>query len=368
VRVEAKWLVQNLTDTHVPEVKFTAEVVGKSGAEIGDAGGYEELRQGATAVIGSSTYSKEKKLKGAVVHVGARVMAPTATGSSEHIGMALSASDHMENDDENPRSDGDDRSDNSSDDEAIDKSTLTGVFSLQAARVNAAKFGELMQDIGYEESDILGSYFKEDPRFDPEGHTGLSGAWDNCMTTRQQEKSKKILDALQAFQHKPDIYTLWKYTLLNKYAPSDLLRSEAINFPSPFMLLEQIGGNIEQCLEAMRETRNLFQSQQISEQSYSDAMKSLALCHLAASFEDEDPYSRVRQLVHLIGNNDPVDGVCFDGGSWGEGEHMQGCRRVVEELSEVRLEVPDGVDTEQDAYLDSVDWNEVADRVYSHLA
>ena len=59
VRVEAKWLVQNLTDTHISEVRFTAEVVGKAGAEIGDAGGYDELRQGATGVRGSSTYSRE---------------------------------------------------------------------------------------------------------------------------------------------------------------------------------------------------------------------------------------------------------------------------------------------------------------------
>lgn len=105
VRVEAKWLVQNLTDAHIPEVRFTAEVVGKSGAEIGDSGGYEELRPGVSAVISGSTYSKEKKLKGAVVQLGARVISPAATGSSEHIGMEVSAlevaeDDRQESDDE----------------------------------------------------------------------------------------------------------------------------------------------------------------------------------------------------------------------------------------------------------------------------
>jgi hypothetical protein len=106
VRVEAKWLVQNLTDTHLPEVKFTAEVVGKSGAEIGDAGGYEELRPSVSAVISGSTYSKEKKLKGAVVQLGARVMSPAATGSSEHIGMELTASDESVHDDESSQNGG----------------------------------------------------------------------------------------------------------------------------------------------------------------------------------------------------------------------------------------------------------------------
>ena len=101
VRVEARWLVQNLTDTHLPEVRFTAEVVGKSGAEIGDAGGYEELRPGVSAVINGSTYSKEKKLKGALVQMVARVMSPTAGGRSEHMGIVLIPSSDTRDDADN---------------------------------------------------------------------------------------------------------------------------------------------------------------------------------------------------------------------------------------------------------------------------
>ena len=140
VRVEARWLVQNLTDTHLPEVRFTAEVVGKSGAEIGDAGGYEELRPGVSAVINGSTYSKEKKLKGALVQMVARVMSPTAGGSSVHIGMELSASD----DDSDHHHDEDHAHDDSSDFD-LDKqteATLSGSVSFEWKMEN----GEINMD------------------------------------------------------------------------------------------------------------------------------------------------------------------------------------------------------------------------------
>jgi hypothetical protein len=193
-----------------------------------------------------------------------------------------------------------------------------------------------MQDIGFDGFNVLGIYFKEDPRFDAEGYTGLTGAWPTCMSKNREEKTQKIIKVLHSFQQDPDIYTLWKYALLNQYAATDLEVLPTANFSAPFSLLE--------------------------------AMKSLVLCYLAAAFNDDDTFARIRQLIHLIGNNEPIDGVSFEGTTWGEGEHMQGCRRVVEELSEIRLEVPDGIDVDSDGYLDLVNWDEVAERVYSHLA
>jgi hypothetical protein len=254
----------------------------------------------------------------------------------------------------------------SSDDE-VDRSVLVGLISIKKARDNSAMFDSLMQDIEFDGFDVLGIYFKEDPRFDPEGYTGLTGAWATCLSTNREEKSQKIIKVLQSFQHDPDIYTLWKYALLNQYAATDLEVLPTVNFSSPISLLEAIGGNVDQCLELMREASNHFQSKEISEQHYQDAMKSLVLCYLAAAFNEDDAFARIRQLIHLIGNNEPIDGVSFEGTTWGEGEHMQGCRRVVEEFSEIRLEVPDGIDVDTDGYLDLVNWDEVAERVYSHL-
>jgi hypothetical protein len=93
VRVEARWLVRNLSADRMPEIRFIAEVSGVGGFEIGDAGGYGELPAFATAVISGSTYAKAKKLKGAKVGLSARVTTATASGSIEYIGMAFSPSD-----------------------------------------------------------------------------------------------------------------------------------------------------------------------------------------------------------------------------------------------------------------------------------
>jgi hypothetical protein len=106
VRVETRWLVKNASGDQIPEFKFIAEVVGNGGTEIGDAGGYEELRPFSTAVVSGSTYAKEKKLKGAKVGLSARVMSLTSAGSIEHIGIELSPYDATDEGNGNGTEDG----------------------------------------------------------------------------------------------------------------------------------------------------------------------------------------------------------------------------------------------------------------------
>ena len=191
VRVEAKWLVQNLTDTHIPEVRFTAEVVGKPGAEIGDAGGYEELRPSVSAVISGSTYSKEKKLKGALVQIGARVMSPSATGSSEHIGMELTASDESAHDDESSQI-GENNADHFS----------GGQPSGEIARyVRTNDDGSLICAIAYfqevvaawpsDSTRILGAYW---------GYAGGGVGYDGGFFVINEESEPEVLDFEQAEQ------------------------------------------------------------------------------------------------------------------------------------------------------------------------
>jgi len=192
VRVEAKWLVQNLTDTHLPEVKFTAEVLGKSGAEIGDAGGYEELRPGVSAVISGSTYSKEKKLKGATVQIGVRVITPNATGSSEHIGMELSAaSDESNHDDDSSQQD-------DSNDDHFSGGQQNGEF---ARYVRTNEDGSLICAIAYSQevvaawpSDttrILGAYW---------GYAGGGVGYDGGFFVIKGESDPEVLDFEQVEQ------------------------------------------------------------------------------------------------------------------------------------------------------------------------
>ena len=252
----------------------------------------------------------------------------------------------------------------------IEKSELTGRFSLKTARNNQAIFNQLMLDIGFEGGggSLLGLYFTEDPRFQSENDIGLAGAWNSCMASQREEKTRKIIASLHKFERNPDVYTLWKYVLVNQYASTDANGSTNAEFSSPFLLLEKIGGDVDQCVSAMNEVGSIFRANQISEQNYQDAMKSLVLCYLAAAFNTDDSFLCVRNLMLFIGVNEPLCEVSFESGSWGEGEHMQACRRVVEELANVRLEAPEGVDHQRDGYFDDIDWDDVADKVHSHLA
>lgn len=87
VRVEARWLIKSLTSLSIPTVQFTADVVSKSGAEIGDVGNYEELRPSTLVLISGSTYGKERKISGSKVTISMRVLVAVTSGSFEHLGM-----------------------------------------------------------------------------------------------------------------------------------------------------------------------------------------------------------------------------------------------------------------------------------------
>ena len=100
VRVELRGIIKNLTSLLIPTVQFAAEVVGKSGAEIGDAGSYEELRPSSTVLFSGSTYDKEKKIVGSKIIMSLRVLFPITSVTFEHQGLVLTASEstHETND------------------------------------------------------------------------------------------------------------------------------------------------------------------------------------------------------------------------------------------------------------------------------
>jgi hypothetical protein len=95
-RVEIKALVQNLTDKHLPEVKIVAEVTDKTGRELTDAGGQDEVRPGNVVIINGSGYAKEKKFAGAKADLSLRVYWPVAAGASQRQGMAVAAAESSE--------------------------------------------------------------------------------------------------------------------------------------------------------------------------------------------------------------------------------------------------------------------------------
>ena len=49
------------------------------------------------------------------------------------------------------------------------------------------------------------------------------------------------------------------------------------------------------------------------------------------------------------------------------GEYAVNCRRMIEEFTGNCIEAPDGVDYEEDAYFDSVDWDIVAEKIVQSI-
>lgn len=119
-RVEVKALVQNLTDKHLPEVRILAQIMDKQGTDITDAGGYDQVGQGAIANISGSSYAKEKKLAGAKTEIAMRVYWPVAAGLSQQQGISIVATENDQGDELDNDSDSDYESADLDEGESID--------------------------------------------------------------------------------------------------------------------------------------------------------------------------------------------------------------------------------------------------------
>jgi hypothetical protein len=108
-QVQVKALIQNLTKLPLHEVKIIADVTDKSGRELCDAGGYEQIRPDEICLIQGNGYTKEKTLKSAKVELSLRCYAPVAVSTVQTNGLDLSESesesenhsDYIDDDDEN---------------------------------------------------------------------------------------------------------------------------------------------------------------------------------------------------------------------------------------------------------------------------
>jgi len=92
-QVQVKVLIQNLTNLPLHEVKIIADVTDKSGRELCDAGGYEQLKPGELCLVQGNGYTKEKSLKAAKVELALRCYSPVAISSIQTNAINLSGSD-----------------------------------------------------------------------------------------------------------------------------------------------------------------------------------------------------------------------------------------------------------------------------------
>jgi len=127
-QVQVKALIQNLTNLPLYEVKIIADVTDKSGRELCDAGGYEQLKPGELCLVQGNGYTKEKSLKAAKIELSIRSYTPVAVSTVQTNGLNLSESDSHRDDIDAD----DDESDNLGDDSYQDDS-VSHEMKLNAA-------------------------------------------------------------------------------------------------------------------------------------------------------------------------------------------------------------------------------------------
>ena len=84
-------MVQNVTNLLLSEVTLSAAVTDKSGRELIDAGGYDEVRPSNIFVISGGGWAKDKKLVGAKAELSIRASVPVAAGVAQHCGVQIMA-------------------------------------------------------------------------------------------------------------------------------------------------------------------------------------------------------------------------------------------------------------------------------------
>jgi hypothetical protein len=103
-QVQVKALIQNLTNLPLNEVKISAEVTDKSGRDLCDAGGYEQIRPNEICLIQGNGYTKEKTLKAAKVELSLRCYAPVAASTVQTNGINLIELDSTESEEQSSSS------------------------------------------------------------------------------------------------------------------------------------------------------------------------------------------------------------------------------------------------------------------------
>jgi hypothetical protein len=103
-RIEVRSMLQNLTAERLPLVKIMAVVSDKQGEELTTVEGEDELRAGELLVLNTSSYAKDKKLKGATIALSMDMYWLTASGITQRQGMEIIANEVEESSEDNDES------------------------------------------------------------------------------------------------------------------------------------------------------------------------------------------------------------------------------------------------------------------------
>lgn len=230
---------------------------------------------------------------------------------------------------------------------------------------NKTVFEKTLSSLGLPpNSDLLSGYFKDDPR-NEDGVCHFLAKLESSLESDAETKLASVNNQSQEFDNAPDIFNLWKFTLLFKFL-GDLELDTETEIPNPWAELDKYGIDLDACISLLRELNEAVEAQRINESLYGEGFCSIISLYLAAALTDEDVDDRVADLIYLVGENRPIQDVAISE-SICYGDYMSQGRRLLEDLTSVRLEVPEGLDHEEDAFLDNYDWSIAADEIVSNL-
>ena len=237
--------------------------------------------------------------------------------------------------------------------------------SLAIYKKNDELYLKILSDAGISENDLLAGYYKNDPR----GESEDLGIFESCLVAaleNNDDKLNEIVPSINNYLLNPDIFTFWKFALLSKFLEDNDLLAD-INLHNSWQSLSEYGNDLPSCLTAFKTLNNLVENADISADQYQDGLLTVLACYLALALDDKKVKVKIKELINTIGTNSEIKGISIFDTEYGCGEHMSACRRMLEEFTGVCLEVPDGADSEEDGYLDEVDWDEVSDQVVCNL-
>ena len=239
--------------------------------------------------------------------------------------------------------------------------------SLERQKTNQVLFGEALVGLGLpSDASLLSGFYKDDPRND-EGSGEFESQLQSSLESDAETKLAAAISKAQEFDNSPDIFNLWKFTLLYKFL-GDLELDTETEIPNSWAELDKFGGDLDECISFLRELNDAVASEVIDTEQYQDALLSVISLYLATALNDEDSEEKISNLLFLVGQNTPIDEVeISEMTAYGSGEHMSTARRMLEEWTTVRLEVPEGLDHEEDAYLDGYDWSTAASEITDRL-
>jgi len=238
--------------------------------------------------------------------------------------------------------------------------------SIELIDQNKNKFSNLLKKLGVVQTNLLiGNYFKNDPRIDRK----TSVIFEEYLRKGILSNTNAIQilsEELGKFYEKPDVFNFWKYALLTKFI-FDLELESDIEIPNCWMSMEEFGVDLKSCIIVLKKLDKALAANEISSVDYENGLMTVVACFLALSLISDDAFSNVTKLLKLVTLNEKINGIGINENEmWGE--YAVNCRRMLEEFTGICIEAPDGVDYEEDAYFDSVDWDVVAEKIVQSIA